>query len=898
MDTNTTNNALVTLIGRETLQFRSFPEFREGDNTGHGVHYTGTLTENAVAMAAANAQAHGVFVQVQPETGGTDLVFVDDDRGFLPRTAEGLVDVAALPYPPALVVRTRNGHHVYWRLSKKVNKQEYPALMQRLAQGLRTDPQVSDWGRVMRLPGFQHRKGEPFDVTTEHSSPASVVDFDKFLNRLPALDTSYGLWYSSKFLTCEFGGLVWQAQKPCVLAYGRLRRLSGRDVPWNVEYTAENWANLAHYALWLNAATNAGLTNDTATLRLKTILGGTSPREMSDEQAQILVSDAMRLQRDPHASVTRKPEEVAAEVAAWREGQILGKATQIHLHRGGTESLEAWAARHPTAGSKDQIHCPFPGHSDENTSAFVVRMANNAFVSCSGCGSKGFLYPRRADAAPKASLPEKLAAHGYDDVNAGKRMAAALKPKLARDRGRWLRYDGMRWSPNDEMARTEFLLAQEQMIADTRSFIAQEGDADAIDAAKKFVTYMSSNAGGKAVTAQARDRLDQAPDKLDVDPFTLNTPSGEVDLKTGTLRPHDYLSWCSHLTPHGYDEHAIAPTWEKFMFDIMPDQDTRRFLQRFAGYCLTGDVSGQVFVVLYGQGANGKSVFTNVIQKILGDYAATMDPDVLLGDYSGHLAPLMRLRGLRLAVTSELRAGSRLNVSLIKRITGGEPITANAMRQDPIEFLPSHKTVLVTNDKPALRQTDQGDYGLWRRMRMVEFSQTFAQNPVEGQGKLDPDMESKLMREAPGILAWAVRGLKELISLGFAQGLLPSPKMEELVTEYREDADLIKEFLDECTYPLTTGWVKKRDLYDRYVEYCKAHNAHPMSMQTLTELFKSKRKLLIEKKDSAGSRQWYGIGLHPSLSDPTWRAVRQPGFVHQELDLTNLHFHVEEPKVH
>ncbi|MGD7248220.1 phage/plasmid primase, P4 family, partial [Ralstonia pseudosolanacearum] len=200
-------------------------------------------------------------------------------------------------------------------------------------------------------------------------------------------------------------------------------------------------------------------------------------------------------------------------------------------------------------------------------------------------------------------------------------------------------------------------------------------------------------------------------DEWDADVWALNTPGGVVDLRTGQLRPHrreDRMTKVTTATPRGRNGEG-CPAWLAFISDITGgNTDLAAYLQRVVGYCLTGVTSEHALFFLYGTGANGKSVFVNVLATILGDYAANAPMDTFMearGDR--HPTELAGLRGSRLVSSIETEQGRRWNESKVKAITGGDKVSARFMRQDFFDYLPQFKLLIAGNHKPAIRNVDE-----------------------------------------------------------------------------------------------------------------------------------------------------------------------------------------------
>ena len=145
-----------------------------------------------------------------------------------------------------------------------------------------------------------------------------------------------------------------------------------------------------------------------------------------------------------------------------------------------------------------------------------------------------------------------------------------------------------------------------------------------------------------------------------------------------------------------------SPRWLAFLSDITGgDRDLMAYLQRVVGYCLTGVTSEHALFFLYGTGANGKSVFINVITTILGDYAANAPMDTFMETRTDrHPTDLAGLRGARFVSSIETEQGRRWNESKVKAITGGDKVSARFMRQDFFEYLPSSSWLLPATTSP------------------------------------------------------------------------------------------------------------------------------------------------------------------------------------------------------
>lgn len=312
-------------------------------------------------------------------------------------------------------------------------------------------------------------------------------------------------------------------------------------------------------------------------------------------------------------------------------------------------------------------------------------------------------------------------------------------------------------------------------------------------------------------------------DELDRDPWLLNVKNGTLDLRTGELREHRREDLITKLAPVEYDPDADSPTWEAFLETVVPNEDTRRFLQRAVGYSLTGVVGEKVLPCLLGRGDTGKTTFIEAVMDLLGDdYAAPAAPDLLLSKRgSSHPTELADLLGKHFVPTVEVEEGRRLAESLVKQLTGGDRIKARYMREDFFEFRPTHKVWLAANHAPIIRG---GDDAIWNRVKKVSFDVVI---PKERQ---DRRLREKLRAEASGILAWAVRGCLEWQR----DGLGEPGEVAAATAEYREDMDTFAEFLAEKCVLEAEEWISAARLRRAYADWCRDTGERPLSWEVVT----------------------------------------------------------------
>lgn len=388
----------------------------------------------------------------------------------------------------------------------------------------------------------------------------------------------------------------------------------------------------------------------------------------------------------------------------------------------------------------------------------------------------------------------------------------------------WLVWDGQRLKPDQsgEMRRLAKSVAQE-LFEEAVTY----ADTDRRDKMLKHAGRSESLSGIRSMIELAADEpgVPVTPDELDADPWLFNASNGTVDLRTGERRPHGPEQLITKVSPARYLPEAECPTWLAFLDRVLDhDDELIEFVRRALGYTLTGHTSEQVLFLLHGGGANGKTTLLETVRHIAGDYASQVPADTLMATRMGGGIPndLARLPGARFVSAVETDEGRRLAEGLVKRITGGDTMTARFLHAEWFDFRPQFALWLAANHLPAIQGTDDA---IWRRIRLIPFN---VQIP---EAERDPHLDAKLKAEADGILTWAIDGAIEWARNGLTQ---PDAVLHAS-RSYRAEQDTLGEFLEECCVIDANAWVPVGEFHHAYEAWCTDRGEKARGTKWLTQ---------------------------------------------------------------
>lgn len=422
---------------------------------------------------------------------------------------------------------------------------------------------------------------------------------------------------------------------------------------------------------------------------------------------------------------------------------------------------------------------------------------------------------------------------------------------------KWLVWKETHWQEDDTQ---EIVRLGKETV---RRIYAEAADTEDSADRKALVSHArKSEARGRIVAmiglSESEPGIPVTPDQLDATESLLPCPNGTVDLKTGELMEPSRAHYLTKLCATKYVVDAQCPKWEAFLNRIFQNQSPLiQFVQRIAGYSLTGDVSERCLFILYGIGRNGKSTLLETVARVIGDrYATTTTADLLLskpavGDLTT-AAYMASLKGYRMVSCSETEDGKRLAESAVKSMTGNEKISAMHKYSDPFSYKPQFKVWLATNHKPEIRGTDEA---IWDRIKLVPFQVRIPDHEV------NRNLLKELLSESEGILAWMIRGCLDWRE----NGLNVPADVKSATSSYRGEMDVFQSFIEDRLIAGPEYQCQASKLYEEYKKWCESTGEFCQKQRWFGQRLSDRG--YEPKKGTNGTRFWQGLDINRTSFD-------------------------------
>lgn len=462
-----------------------------------------------------------------------------------------------------------------------------------------------------------------------------------------------------------------------------------------------------------------------------------------------------------------------------------------------------------------------------------------------------FGLPRQA-----ASFKNKRVLMNLDPIGARDRVLAVHRDqfKYQTDRRKLLVHDGCRYGDFPHIAEGlvfEVLDNVHHEFVPNENHITEDGQGIGLDEVLNFQGKLRTR--GMIQQVLQLIRLDPSiqvkSSEFDANPYEINVFNGLLNLETQQLTPHDPTQLVTKLAPVSWILAAECSFWEGFINEITcHDEELAAYLHRLCGYCLSGSTQEEVMPILYGSGANGKSLYLGTLRSLLGpgEYALTLNPDSLLNSRTYGISYFHRqVETIRTALTIEANPDSTLNEALFKTLIGGDEFSGRGIGENPVQFRPQVKILMAVNHLPGLVGND---HGIRRRIHVVPFRKRF-----DGSVKKEK-IERQIQAEKSGIFAWMVRGFHEWKK----QGLNPPEVVRKATEEYFVSNDHLGEYLSERTVESLGATTTVGDLHKDYETWAKDCGVKPLKKRPLGELLRARG---LDQDRTKTVRFWKNIAL-------------------------------------
>jgi len=385
--------------------------------------------------------------------------------------------------------------------------------------------------------------------------------------------------------------------------------------------------------------------------------------------------------------------------------------------------------------------------------------------------------------------------------------------------GEWRQYGGGIWSAISETA-------------------VKQGVCQVLEDAK-FEGVRPTASTVNSVTELTRIKAFVPDDEWNADSDILVCKNGALRISTRELLPHQPEHYATSAVPYDYNPDAIPVVWNYLLSHTIPA--AAAFLQEFAGYSLTTDMSYETAVWLFGPPGSGKSTVLAGFQAMLGHRAGLLG----LAETERNRFALADLPGKTLVVASEQPSAYLASTNVLNAIISGEPLQIERKYRDPVTVLPRCKIAWAMNELPRVADANSG---LFRRVKVIKFPQ------IPGEER-DPRVKRAIESEGAGILNWALDGLDRLRK----RGRFEVPEgVEEATTQFRESNDVPALFVAERCIKGPEYEVKASSLYAEYREWCLENGHRPQSSTTIANDW---QRLGFEKRRTSGGNHYQCVGL-------------------------------------
>mgnify|MGYP000082091396 CR=1 FL=1 len=367
---------------------------------------------------------------------------------------------------------------------------------------------------------------------------------------------------------------------------------------------------------------------------------------------------------------------------------------------------------------------------------------------------------------------------------------------------------------------------------------------------KKTLRIVSLNLGIDEFNAKCyrylEDSYKQFLSAVDIHPPVVNNFSTIINFNNGTyvfdtnnknitgqLKNFNSLDFCKYCLPFDFNPEAKAPIFNQYLDQVLPDLEVQNVLAEYIAYLFARNLKLEKVLILQGFGANGKSVFFDIIHHLLGIQNVSNFSLNSITDSKGYYRA--KLKNVLLNYCSEI--SKKFNVEVFKQLVSGEPVGAKALFKDPVIIYKYAKLIFNCNEFPISKEFNHAFY---RRFLIIPFNKTI---PPEKQDKL---LSKKIIEnELPGVFNWVLEGSKRLHE---NKRFSHSDIITNALTDYQSNSDNVLIFLKERNYEKSNNkWILIKTLFEEYHSFCIEDNYKSLSKQNFKKRLESQNFSITRK---------------------------------------------------
>lgn len=770
-----------------------------------------------------NAQNRGIYFVIN--YGGhedTDITrinaqFVECDEKSI---EEQLAAIEQFPLEPSLIVRTKKSLHTYW-LMRDAKVESFRRVQKRLIAQFSGDRTIINESRVLRLPGFNHCKGEPYPVTCIKFNPELRYTQAELEAHLPEVEDEP-----------EHRGPAPQGTRKGLAMVGK-RCLF-------IQHCRDNAAQLSEhdwYAMISNLSVFEG--GDKVVHALSKPYKGYKAAETQEKIRHFLESGTKPI---TCATIAEK----GFVCPKMEDGSCPCRSPAAFCYQPMTvEELRAALAAQPVAEMQME--------NMTTAQAFIADYLYNIDVALA---ATFITYEVSVHFGIKPAEMRSLAAQQrktFKEYSDSKETRRALAKNPIPDWYEPTERGSLRFIPGllaDHIAKTvhAFYGASSYFFYAEGVYTAQEDLAASAKVRGFLIPRYATMHAIQDTVGQWRMLIRKPVREINSNPFIINVKNGLYNVLDGSFKAHTSEYQSTVQLNARYDDSATCPQFLKFLGSVLPDTE-HDLIQEILGYLLIPINKAQKSFVFTGAPNAGKSTLLSVAQDVLlGRDNVSNIPWQSLSDRF----KTAELFGKLANIFADLPSKSVDDNGMFKALTGEDYITAERKNKDPFSFRPYARMVFSCNEMPR-NYGDRSD-GFFRRLVIIRFDKSIPES------ERDPDLRDKLSVERDGIFMWALAGLRRLIANSYRFAETARTRTE--LRKYKVESNSALSFAEECCLVSVDAECMREDLFQAYREYCHKNGLKALSQANFNKDIENYYETVERGLERVSRRKiWKGIRL-------------------------------------